>query len=194
MRNPHSIDAVKQVERFPRAASAAFLLAVFVLAIFASSALAASTNLVKNGSFEKDGNGDGIPNDWADLSGGGIAPKRVCNQSYAGACSLKVVIDGFEKQVQQSFALDGLEGQDYKLTFWAMGKGLVNGVGKVYFVVSFGGILQSSNSVEVGNSPWTKISLIATADQDFDLVGVWLYSNAEGGKAWIDKVKMVALP
>jgi hypothetical protein len=38
----------------------ALLLAALALAALAGSALAAG-NLVKNGSFEKDGNGDGIP-------------------------------------------------------------------------------------------------------------------------------------
>ena len=46
-----------------RRATLSFLvLAVLVLAVFVGSALAASTNLVKNGSFEKDSDHDGIPN------------------------------------------------------------------------------------------------------------------------------------
>ncbi|HLE73111.1 MAG TPA: hypothetical protein VI688_02590, partial [Anaerolineales bacterium] len=43
------------------------VLAAIILAIFTASAqstLAATANLVKNGSFEKDTNGDGIPNSW----------------------------------------------------------------------------------------------------------------------------------
>src|SRR3990172_12470257 len=68
----------------------AFVLAAFAVALLAGSALAASGNLVKNGSFEKDSNGDGIPNAW---SGSALTPgdKRVCNQSQAGACSFKMV-------------------------------------------------------------------------------------------------------
>ena len=66
----------------------ALLLAAIAVALFAGSAVAAGGNLVKNGSFEKDSNGDGIPNSWV---GANLTPadKRVCNQSYAGTCSFK---------------------------------------------------------------------------------------------------------
>jgi hypothetical protein len=49
----------------------ALLLAAIAVATLAGGALAAG-NLVKNGSFEKDGNGDGIPNSWIDGGSAGI--------------------------------------------------------------------------------------------------------------------------
>jgi hypothetical protein len=172
------------------------VLAALAVAVLAGSALAAG-NLVKNGSFEKDSDSDGIPNNWSDQGEGGVAPKRVCNKSYVGNCSLKVAIDGASKQIQQVIVMGGNNGDTYKLTFWAKGKQLVNGSENVYFVVNFSGIGfndELSNPVEAGNSAWTKVSLIATAEQDFNSIGIWLYSGAESGKVWIDKVKLVALP
>src|SRR3972149_4301150 len=97
------------------------LLAAFAVALIAGSALAASTNLVKNGSFEKDGNGDGIPNDWNGVNLT-LADKRVCNQSKAGSCSFKAVGDGTTKYLYQVIAVSGGSGNEFNLSAWTKGK------------------------------------------------------------------------
>jgi hypothetical protein len=172
------------------------LLVAIAVAVLAGSALAA--NLVKNGSFEKDSNGDGIPNNWIDSSTG-ILPKRACNQSYAGACSLKVVFDGQTKIIRQNFLIGGNSGDSYKLTFWAKGKQVVTGAG----IIQVGAIYfhhidssENSNSVSLaeGTSGWTKLSVTATASEDFDYLYVAFILNPDSGKAWFDKVKLVPSP
>ena len=187
------VPVLKQKPIAQRAALGALLLA---LTVFVGSALAAGSNLVKNGSFEKDGNGDGIPNSWIDGGSAGILPKRACNQSYAGACSLKVVFDGQTKIIRQNFSIGGNSGDSYKLTFWAKGKQVITGAG----IIQVGAIYfhhidtsENSNSVSLaeGTTGWTKLSVTATASEDFDYLYVAFILNPDSGKAWFDKVKLV---
>jgi len=195
VRNPHSIDALKQVERFPRAALAAFLLAGLAVAIVAGNALAASTNLVKNGSFEKDSNGDGVPNQWTGIN---LTPadKRVCNQSKAGSCSFKMVGDGTTKYLYQVIAVSGGSGNEFNLSAWTKGKNITGGLAYVYvqFNHTGGGDNNVLITIPAGTSPWTLRQEPATAAADFDSITIALQLNADSGKVWVDKVKLVLLP
>jgi len=108
-----------------------FVLAALILAVFAASAQstrAATANLVVNGSFEKDTNGDGVPNGWIGFF---LDPgdKRVCNQSKAGACSFKLVGDGSYKYIKQQIAHNGTSFDDFTLSGWMKGKDIVTGGG-----------------------------------------------------------------
>src|SRR3990172_4540030 len=116
-----------------RAVLATLLLA---LTLLVGSALAAGGNLVKNGSFEGGTHGIGIPNHWDDFSIV-IHPKRVCNQSYAGECSLKVFMDGEDKLVQQLIYVDGNDGDTFKLGLWVKRKEPVWGSGSLRIGVFF---------------------------------------------------------
>ena len=173
---------------------AALLLSAFSVAILAGSALAAA--LVKNGSFEKDSNGDGVPNGWARSDFGGVLPKRVCNQSYAGSCSLRFVFDLYGKEVEQNLSISGLQGDDYKLTFWMKGKEIVDGSGRdtqVRFTFLPAGGTNNLFPLE-GTSPWTKYSWTGSATQNFTSILVELVSDSTSGKAWFDSVKLVEVP
>jgi hypothetical protein len=175
---------------------ASLILAAIILALVAGSALAA--NLVKNGSFEKDSNGDGIPNSWV---GNGLTPadKRVCNQSYAGNCSFKMIGDGNIRELIQMVAVPGLVGDEFNLTAWTKGKAVdlgATGVARVH--VQFN---NSDNSITIqwfdmpgGSSPWTKHQVSALATKNFDSITVFAQLLADSGKMWMDKVKLVAAP
>jgi hypothetical protein len=170
----------------------AFGAAALALAILAGSALAAS--LVKNGSFEKDGNGDGLPNNWSDGSSG-ISPKRTCNQAYVGNCSFKFVFSSnLYKDIYQEIAISGSTGDTYKLTFWMKGKE-ITGAGVVFVNIFFlpddgSGYSYPSD----GTSPWTKYSLTADATGDFTSIRIEIFGNENSGKAWFDSVKLVEVP
>jgi hypothetical protein len=194
MKKPSTSPIPGQSSR-PRRPLLAALLAAFVLAVFASSALAGA--LLKNGSFEKDGNGDGIPNQWDDFSIV-IDPKRVCNQSYAGECSLKVVMDGNNKLLQQLMYVGGNSGDTFKLDFWVKRKQLVWGSGSVRIGFFFH---HPDNSVEsnyyylnAGTAKWTHVIVFPSAAQDYDYMYIHILSDAQSGKAWFDKFRLVAEP
>jgi hypothetical protein len=185
----------------PRRALAALLLAAVAVAIFAGSTLAATTNLVKNGSFEKDTNGDGLPNNW--VYGQNIAPgdKRVCNQSYAGACSFKMIGDANYKWLYQNILIAGLAGDEFSLSAWTKGKSIVYGISGVTrlaleFIHTGGGSSTYFGYISAaGNTPWTLRQLLgAEAIADFDSITVYLEVQADSGKIWFDKLKLVPSP
>ena len=165
------------------------LLVALALAVIASGALAAGGNLVKNGSFEKDGNGDGIPNSWV---GANLTPadKRVCNQSYAGSCSFKFVFDGNSKSIEQNISISGNSGDAYNLVFWMKGKA-ITGPGVVRIDLGFSSGLAGYTYTLDGNSPWTKYSLPVQAPANYTSIYILIRGSEDSGKAWFDKVKLV---
>ena len=182
-----------------RVALSLLLLAALGMAVLAGSAMAAGGNLVKNGSFEKDSNGDGLPNGW--VYGQNIAPgdKRVCNQSHSGACSFKMIGDANYKWIYQDIATSGLQDDIFDFTAWVKGKEIVYGSGGVIrLAVEFhhtgGGsnVAQGDDISSAGTTPWTLHTLSgAPASEDFDSITVYLAFQADSGKLWFDKVKLV---
>ena len=185
-----------------RVALSLLLLAALGMAVLAGSAMAAGGNLVKNGSFEKDSNGDGLPNGW--VYGQNIAPgdKRVCNQSHSGACSFKMIGDANYKWIYQDIATSGLQDDIFDFTAWVKGKEIVYGSGGVIrLAVEFhhtgGGsnVAQGDDISSAGTTPWTLHTLSgAPASEDFDSITVYLAFQADSGKLWFDKVKLVPAP
>ena len=185
----------------PHRAIFAPLLAVFALAVFVGSALAA--NLVANGSFETDSNGDGIPNGW---TGYQLTPadKRVCNQSYVGSCSFKIVggtipTPPFWKDLYQNIPVSGGAGESYKLTFWIKAK-YVSGGGDLTIHLE---LLHSNGYsadiaeqvVPLGNTAWHKYVLNLTSTDTYTQLYVLIIAESgSGGVLWVDKVKVVPVP
>jgi len=176
-------------------AVAAVLLA---LTLFVGSALAGSGNLIKNGSFEKDNDGNGIPNNWV---GNGVAltDKRVCNQSHAGECSFKIVGDGTSKALYQDITRIGGIGDSYQLTFWLRGKNIPAGGDLIIEFYIFHGDGVSEDVVQQvvpsGTTAWQKYVLNLTATESYGLLSVDIFDQSgPSGKAWFDSVKVVPSP
>jgi hypothetical protein len=176
-----------------RPIAAGLILAALAVAVLAGSALAAA--LVKNGSFEKDNNGDGIPNKWT--TGGPITPadKRVCNQAQEGSCSFKMKADGSEKSLNQTLDISGLANADYTLSLWTKGKDLDLSGGAMRIFLTFAHTGGSGSTVHVidvpaGSSPWTKRSVTGDSVADFEYINISVTTFATSGKAWFDQVKL----
>jgi len=181
----------------PRTRRAVLAALLLVSLILAGSALAAG-KLVKNGSFEKDGNGDGIPNNW---NPGSLTPadKRVCNQSYAGSCSFKMVADGTVKVLKQLIIVSGVAGEEFILSAWTKGKDLVLGGGEARIYLVFNHTDGSNNAwyfdIPAGTSAWTLSQVSGQADENYDYITISLqFIEPSSGKVWADKVKLVAVP
>jgi hypothetical protein len=160
------------------------VLAALAVAVLAGSALAA--NLVGNGSFE---NGGDIPDDWA--GGGAITPadKRVCNQSYAGACSFKMVGDGDEKSLYQIGSVSGNAGDKFILKLWTKGKN-VGSSGTATILLRIGTEDDKLITLPPGNSGWTLRKISLTATEAFSSIFVSMDQDVTTGKLWFDKVKL----
>jgi hypothetical protein len=173
------------------------LLVAIALAVVAGSALAAA--IIKNGSFEKDSNGDGIPNKWSGylLS---TADKRVCNQSKAGSCSFKMKADGNYKHLIQFNSYGGPAGDTYTFSAWIKVKDLVLGAGDARLVVGFGhtdgnSVNEETIGLPAGTQGWTLYSIPATADENYNEITAFIISeHATSGKLWIDKFSLVPVP
>jgi hypothetical protein len=183
-----------------RGAFGLLVLAALILAIFAAgaqNAQAATTNLVKNGSFEKDANGDGVPNNWSNV---GLSPadKRVCNKSYAGACSFKMIGEGdtFDKFIWQLPVVSGGSGDVYTLTLWVKAKELdwlPVGNATVYLEINQtdGGLDYVGFDLPEGTYDWTLVTLEVTSTDTYNGARVLIDFEPASGKAWFDKVKLV---
>jgi hypothetical protein len=175
----------------------AVLLVAFVLAVLASSALAAG-KLLRNGSFEKDTNGDGRPNKWS-ISGAGTLPTRDCTQSHNGACSLKFVLDGQSKTAQQVIPISGSAGDKYTLDFWVTGESVTYG-GEVMSLGIFFHHLDGSNNGSAqalyeGTTAWAHWTIAgALSIEDFDYIYILFQADAASGTGWYDKLRVVVTP
>jgi hypothetical protein len=161
--------------------------------VLAGSALAASGNLVKNGSFEKDTNGDGVPNRWTLFS---TIPshKRVCNQSYAGECSFKFGEATYD-YLYQTVSINGLAGDEFTLSLWAKTKDLVVGAGSYYYSIEIFHTDASSDTsgagLNDGTTGWSNYQNSIVATEAYDGIQVLIWFDPDSGKAWFDKVKLV---
>lgn len=148
---------------------------------------------VKNKSFEKDTNGDGIPNGW--YRSGAVVGMRVCNQSYAGACSYRFGGGGDSYLNQQTLYSSGPAGIVATLTAWTKGKDVNIGT-YAYVLLLFNHSDGSSNFcpfyIPGGTTPWTMRSTPCTADEAFDSMTIVLNTNLNSGKIWVDKVSLTA--
>ena len=187
-----------QSSRVLAALLCAFGVAALAVAILAGSALAAGSNLVKNGSFEGGTHGNGIPNKW---SGTNLttADKRDCNQSAAGDCSFKMVGNGVSKLFKQEIAVGGLAGDEFTLSAWTKGKDVAFGGGEARVYVYFNHTDGSANSLQfgipAGTTPWSsRYYSPATASENYDSIRIQIQFSIDSGKIWVDKVKLVPIP
>jgi len=177
---------------------ASLLLSAVMLALFAGSALATSGNLVRNSSFERDTDGDGLPNSWT-MVGRTSADKRVCNKSYIGMCSFKMMASGgtsTDKWIEQSPAiLPGSDGDVYTLTLWVKAKDLVLTSGASWIELDVhqldGGFDYLQVPIAAGTYGWTLYTVEVITTEDHDTVRIIIDCEAESGKIWIDKVKLI---
>src|SRR3990172_5520904 len=196
MSAPKFITPLKQTPQTSQCVLAALLLVAIALAVVAGSALAA--NLVKNGSFENDSNGDGMPNGWGgqDLT---TADKRVCSQSFAGNCSFKMKGDASkDKFLFQVPSVSGGPGDAYTLKIWVKTKDLIFGAGlariNLFLAQTDGGQDYASVNILEGTTGWTLYTLDLLATEPYSGAWVQVQFFQMTGKAWFDKVKLVEAP
>ena len=174
----------------------AFGAAAFIPATLAGSALAAATNLVKNGSFEKDSDGDGIPNNWMPNEFVTANDKRVCNQAYAGSCSFKFVGDATYKDIVQYVDfIPGNAGDTITVSLWARSKDIVVGAGIYRVDVRIVHDDESDDTdfvlLDAGTTNWRRTLVSLEATESYDYIIVAIIFDPDSGKAWFDKVKLV---
>ena len=150
---------------------------------------------VKNKSFEKDGNKDGIPNRWTPDTLNAKS-KRVCNKSKHKKCSFRMRADG-NPQVLAQDILDssGSLGIEATISVWVRGKDLV-GAGTsnivLYFVQNLT-VQPCVISIPQGSFGWTKFEATCVSSEAFSDMTIHLSTSEGSGKLWFDKVKLSAI-
>jgi len=145
------------------------------------------SNLLQNGSFEVDSDGDGIPDSWtaSNLKGDG----RVCETAAEGACSVHLAGHG-SNQIKQKVNLTGEAGESHTLTLWAMGSNL-GGSGhsyRVQVIVTHNDGTQEIYEIAIpaGTSPWTQYTLSFITQGSYKQILVQVVGGKATGEIWLD--------
>lgn len=149
---------------------------------------------VRNGSFEKDKDGDGIPNKWT--VAGGVQARRICNGKGVtdGACALRVRNGTGGGRVLQKIAADTLiSGTTLHLSLMATGKNVPVGAKIKLQVVTDAGKTAYTIPLPSGTFATQSFSHtpIVTTGQGKKLKVVIAYP-AGGGKVFIDGMSVMA--
>jgi hypothetical protein len=151
---------------------------------------------VRNKFFEKDSNGDGIPNAWVPTEPN-PGDKRGCNQSHSGSCSFKMVGNGTNSFLYRETLFSfGPAGVTATFSAWIRGKELIGaGASEVYMVFNHedGSSNEGYITLTGGSSPWTFREESVVATELFVSMTVGLFTNEDSGKVWFDKVKLTAI-
>jgi len=146
----------------------------------------------RNGSFERDADGNGIPNSWYGklLTGN---DKRVCNQAMDGLCSFRMLGNGNRKQLKQTNLAGGAAGEEFNLSGWARSTNANDsGPFAIRMVVNY---LDGTKDVfrinfNTGTHGWEHHELnFITAKPYTRMVIALLYGKA-GGTVWFDDVHL----
>ena len=179
----------------------AVLILSLCFALLAGSVLSASAydlTKVRNKSFEKDRNHDGIPNAWSPLSLSAKS-KRVCNKAKRGNCSFKMVADGSANYLRQRTRnSSGPAGIIATVSGWMKGKALVGGAGLsgIYMVFNQtdGGTQTCGRARTGGTFGWTKVKNSGcVAVESFTSMTIYMFTSENSGKVWFDKVNLTAV-
>jgi len=150
----------------------------------------------RNGSFESDADGNGIPNAW----NGKLltaSDERVCNQAVAESCSFLMAGIGENKLLKQTELAGGDAGEQYTLSGWGRSTN-ADGAGpfairvvvkyldgtKGVFRINFGG----------GTHGWQYSQMNFTTEKAYTRMLLSLMYGKAGGTVWFDDVRMDPVP
>lgn len=174
-----------------------------MLALLLCCFAAAQTNLVPNGNFEQDENGDGIPDFWTvagaphvkqqlfrdvGRGGKGFSGKLICTEfgngtpaSHAMICQVGTV------SVQR--------GRWYRLSFWAKAEGIRTGTVRVALVNTRVWSDVGLQDIFAPTSNWQCYKFFFQATSDLPAkesrLQIWFNST---GTLWLDDVELVEIP
>ncbi|NOZ20058.1 MAG: hypothetical protein GXP25_03110 [Planctomycetes bacterium] len=144
-------------------------------------------NLLRNGGFEEDANGDGLPDHW-EIGKSGV--KRVTGEKHSGeasACQTKKTPEDY------SFALQWVTlkpNTRYTLSGWIKTKDVTGGVGAQLYAYAFKGAQgMSARTCAMGTTPWRRyVSTFTTGEGARGRVTFRIWAV---GEAWFDDIQLV---
>jgi len=153
-------------------------------------------NLVKNGEFEQDEEGDGIADNWKPNKKKQPWVMLDEQQKHGGAKSLKIV-PPYEYQIVEGLCqyVEIEPGKKYGLSFWAKSSNLTikdAGFNRISFHDATGKRLTHTYIYDFkklrGSKDWTPISIVATAPAGATQAMIRLGTYENTGTIWYDTV------
>jgi CSLREA domain-containing protein len=148
--------------------------------------------LVANGGFQSDGDGDGIPERWFSS---GLSPGdgRACNAE--GACVVKMRGNGTGKQLSHVFRVEGGAGDTFTFRARSRAKDVPSGPGPYRALVTIfhddGSTQTSSLNFSAGKHGFERLSREVTASEDYFKIRVQIDYRRAGGVVRFDSVSLV---
>jgi hypothetical protein len=155
------------------------------------------TNLLGNGSFERDDNSDLMPDVWqgANLKLGSLKDGRDCNVSIELDCSMRFVGDGNGSRIYQDVVMGGGAGQQFTLTFSSRGDNVPKSTNlyRVQVLVYHvgGGKQTYTINLPLGTHEWRAWSLPITPSKDWTKIRVQIQYTMSKGLVWFDGFNLV---
>ena len=150
-----------------------------------------SGNLLKNGGFEEDADGDGVPDHWQAGHGDGGAKfvQRVTDEKHSGSASAhqnKTSRDYFFAQQYVTLKPH----TPYTAFGWIKTEGVSGGGGAQIYAYEFKGAGgQGPEMLATGTTPWRRYAIsFTTGDDPVGRINFRIFAK---GKAWFDDLKLV---
>ena len=143
-------------------------------------------NLLKNGGFEEDADGDGLPDHW-EIGDSGV--QRVTDEKHSG----KVSVCQEKGAPDHSFALQWVTlkpNTPYTLSGWIKTKDVTGGAGAQLYAYKFKGAKgMGVQTCAMGTTPWRRyVSTFTTGDGVRGRVNFRIHA---AGEAWFDDIRLV---
>lgn len=153
------------------------------------------TDLLTNGGFEVNANGDLVPDNWTPAKLASIDGQD-CTVFYSGICSMKFRGSSANatKTLTQIVSVSGSIGDTFSLSGWGKTTSIPSGAVFRIQVVFFKGTTQTevfTLNFNKGTHGWQQMLLAFPTTKAYDKVRVVITLKATGGTAWFDDVSLV---
>jgi hypothetical protein len=150
-------------------------------------------DLTKNGSFERDSDGDGVPNSW-NTKGTTMLDKRICTLAHSGSCSYQMTGEALNKHLRQTIIQSGDAGDVLSLSAWSMSSDAKGGgLYAVRLTIRYEDGTKETWKVRYsnGSNPWQRRDILATTAKPYDKIMIYLDYRKSQGQVWFDDVSLV---
>ncbi|MEW5985103.1 MAG: hypothetical protein AB1791_00550 [Chloroflexota bacterium] len=151
--------------------------------------------LVHNGSFEADANGDGLPDEWSVSQIMGLI-RQDCQLALSGSCSLVVFGVGGPVTIYQSVPQGGQAGDTYTFSLWSAARqAAATGPLQAGVRIQYrdGSAAYFMTRLNAGSHGWQSRTIQVVAAADYNSLTVYAFTGPLlTGQVYVDNVQLTA--